>query len=129
MKVSINWKTFELFLIKCKDYLHVHHWSGCCNMYFLDILDWTCHFIGYRRTYVCVCVCVYVCVCCLTSLSTIFQSYHDGICLMHERRNSNRVLSAATTDAPCRRHKKRDTNAPPSHIILTPSQPVLILSS
>ena len=35
---------------------------------------------------VCVCVCVFVCVCVcvcsgLTSLSTIFQSYHDGVWL------------------------------------------------
>ena len=33
---------------------------------------------------VCVCVCVYVCMCVysgLTSLSTIFQSYHGGVWL------------------------------------------------
>ena len=44
---------------------------------------------------------------CFTSLSTIFQLYHDGGCLLHETRYALGFLSAANTDAPCRRHKTR----------------------
>jgi len=44
---------------------------------------------------------------CFTSLSTIFQLYHDGGCLLHETRHALGFLSAANTDAPCRRHKTR----------------------
>ena len=47
----------------------------------------------------CVCVCVCVCVLLFTSLSTIFQSYHDAGFLLHK--------TVANTDAPCRIHKRR----------------------
>ena len=67
------------------------------------------------RARVCVCVCVchslYVCLSLLVQIGVLrrfqhFHSYHDnGPCCI--RRDSVQILSAANTDAPCRRHKTR----------------------
>ena len=63
---------------------------------------------------------------CFTSLSTIFQLYHDGGCLLHETRYA---LGFQVLPTLMHRAATQDTNTPPSHIILTPGQPVLVLSS
>ena len=68
------------------------------------------------RASVCVCVCIYVCVCvcararvCVCVLRSFQQSfsYVTTIAAFCIRRDSARVLSAANTDAPCRRHTAR----------------------
>ena len=56
----------------------------------------------------------------LTSLSTIFQSYHDGIWLRQGAQCS--LLLCCDTEVSCPRH---DTT--PSHIIMTLPRPVLAL--
>ena len=72
-----------------------------------------------RRYTVCVCVCVYTG---LTSLSTIFQSYHDGVWLRQGAQCS--LYSAASL-----KYHVPDTwhDTTPSHIILILGRPVLAL--
>ena len=66
--------------------------------------------------YMCVYVCVPVCACvrkcmCMCALVVSYVAFNkcsvNGGCLLHETRHSARVLSAANTDAPCRRYKTR----------------------
>ena len=70
-----------------------------------------------------------VCVCVIGVLRRFQQSFSHittvASCCM--RRDSTQVLSAANTDALCRRQKTRMHH--PVTIILTQGQPVLILSS
>jgi len=63
---------------------------------------------------------------CFTSLSTIFQSYHDGGYLLHETRWRSGFKCCQHW---CTVPQTQDTISPPSHIILTPDQPILVLSS
>ena len=67
----------------------------------------------------CVCVCVYSG---LTSLSTIFQSYHDGV-------GCDRELNAHFYSAASMKYHVPVTwhDTTPSHIILTLGRPVLAL--
>ena len=62
---------------------------------------------------------------CFTSLSTVFQSYRDGVCLWQILR----VLPHSAASLEYRAANDPNTDTPPSHIILTPGQPVLVLSS
>ena len=62
---------------------------------------------------------------CFTSLLTVFQSYRDGVCLWQILR----VLPHSAASLEYRAANDPNTDTPPSHIILTPGQPVLVLSS
>ena len=62
---------------------------------------------------------------CFTSVWTIFWSYHDGACLWQILRVLPRT--AALLEYCTANNQNKDTA--PSHIILTPGQPILVLSS
>ena len=62
---------------------------------------------------------------CFTLLSTVFQSYRDGVCLWQILR----VLPHSAGSLEYRAANYPNTDTPPSHIILTPGKPVLVLSS
>ena len=56
---------------------------------------------------------------CFTSLSTVFQSYCDGVCLWQILR----VLPHSAASLEYRAANDPNTDTPPSHIILTPGAP------
>ena len=61
---------------------------------------------------------------CFMSLSTNFQSYREGVCLWQILP----VLPCSAASLKLYRAAKKHTDTLPSHVILIPGQPVLVLS-